>query len=248
MFNLLDSDIDLIALDKFAHNPKYPLNDNWQNQVDELCDYVESHKEGSEKYVAVGHSFGAVISFMACCQRPELFKGLIMLDPPLVSGLPRYLFRFAKKTKLIDRLTPAGITKQRKRAFAHDQDLIAYFSKKSLFKNFELECVQDYVNAVIEQQDNTLRLHFDVETEVNIFRTIPHNLPSYNGKLKLPAYLITGSLTEVCVPVLRNPFLKQHPSIEHIELDGGGHMFPLEKCSQTANLINRLLREIVAND
>ena len=115
LFSHLDKRIDLIALDKFAHNPKFPLNNNWQNQVDELIHFVETQNASREKalpVVLVGHSFGAVISYLACCKKPTLFKGLIMLDPPLITGLTGWVFRFAKKSQLIDKITPAGKTKK----------------------------------------------------------------------------------------------------------------------------------------
>jgi len=36
-----------------------------------------------------------------------------MLDPPLITGLARLVFKFVKKTKLVDKITPAGKTKIR---------------------------------------------------------------------------------------------------------------------------------------
>jgi len=233
----------VIAKEKFAHDPRYPLNDNWENQVSELIDYVTHNKATGEKVIAMGHSFGALLSYMAVCRRPDIFSGLIMFDPPLITGLSRYLFRFAKKNRLIDRLTPAGITKYRKQHWESHHNLVDYFGKKTLFKNFNPVCLQDYIESVIEEQESSKSLSFDVETEANIFRTIPHNLPSYKGQLQVPAHIITGKHTDVCVAVLRNPFLKNNPNIQHLEFEKGGHMFPLEYPLELAAKVNGLLTE-----
>lgn len=244
VFDHFPGQYKVIALDKFAHNPHYPLNDNWQNQVAEMISFVENNKGEHQKVVAVGHSFGALLSYMSACLRPDLFSALIMLDPPIMSGLARYLLRFAKRNRLINKITPAGITLIRKRKWRIEEDLHAYFSKKSLFKDFDPECINDYISSAISEQGDHMHLNFDVETEANIFRTIPHNLPTYAGKLRVPSVLITGKNTDICIPVLRNPFLKANPSITHIEFKKGKHMFPLEYPIEVAHAIANVLSTI----
>ena len=49
----------------------------------EIIDYFEANY--TEPVWAIGHSFGAVILAFAAEQRPDLFKGLIMMDPPVLS-------------------------------------------------------------------------------------------------------------------------------------------------------------------
>jgi pimeloyl-ACP methyl ester carboxylesterase len=227
LFAQLDKRYRVIAPDMFAHNPHYPLNDNWSNQIDELISVVETHANG-QKVIALGHSFGAVVSYMSACKRPDLFSGLIMLDPPLITGIARYVFRFAKRNRLINKITPAGVTQNRVRKWKSNHDLTAYFAQKKLFAQFDKDCIEDYVNAVMVEQAGNMTLRFDVETEANIFRTIPHNLPTYAGKLKVPAVLMTARNSHVCVPVLYKPFLRGNPSIKHQLFDNGTHMFPFE--------------------
>ena len=239
--NALSPDYRIIAKDKFAHDDRYPLNDNWENQVDELIHYVEDNVSDGEKVMAIGHSFGGLLSYMAVCKKPELFSGLIMLDPPLITGLARYFFRFAKKNRLINKLTPAGITQTRIKKWDAKHDLHHYFANKQLFKDFDPDCLNDYIAAVTDEAKGSKHLNFDVSTEANIFRTIPHNLPSFKGKLSIPSTLITATHTTVCVPVLRNPFIRNNPLIKHVEFDQGGHMFPLEHPLALANLINKML-------
>ncbi|WP_371193157.1 alpha/beta fold hydrolase [Glaciecola sp. SC05] len=241
LFKYLESELSLFALDKFAHNPKFPLNDNWGNQADELIDYVE--QQGSGKVLAIGHSFGGVISYIACCKRPDLFNGLIMLDPPVAAGLARHIFRFAKSNRLIYKLTPARITQVRKQRWHKDEDLVKYFSSRGLFKDMDKRCVEDYIKSVTALRGDQRHLLFDRDIEANIFLTIPHNLSDYYGKLKCPATLITSRFTDVCVPRLRRPFLRNNPTMEHLELPLGGHMFPLEHPKMVAEAISTTINK-----
>lgn len=240
LFKQLSPSYRIIAKDKFTHNTAYPLNDNWESAVDELIEYIEQHLTKGEKAIAVGHSFGAVISYKAVCKRPDLFSQLIMLEPPLITGIARHFYKIAKRTRLINKITPAGITQIRKRKWHIEQDLFDYFSKKALFKSFDPECIKDYINAAIVDTGSHQELSFEVQNEVDIFRTIPHNLPSYYQTLTVPSTLVSAEYTNVCVPYLRNPFLRNNKNMKHIEFASVGHMFPLEKPIEVAKLIKKI--------
>ncbi|MEW9798644.1 alpha/beta fold hydrolase [Alteromonas sp. CYL-A6] len=234
LFGYLPSDWQCLSIERLGHSPRYPVNKNWQNLVQEVIDNVKRHNVGGGVY-AVGHSFGAVVSYMAACQQPELFRGLIMLDPPLVTGPYRHAVRLAKMTPLIDKMTPAGLSKSRNARWPADTDLVAYFAKKGLFKHMDRRCIADYVNAVAERDGDDWVLGFRPEVETAIFRHVPHNLSSFSGKLRCPAVLVTGEHTNVCVPAMRNRFIKAN-KLEHTRLPGG-HMFPLEHPKAVADFL-----------
>lgn len=238
LFDALNDDYGLCALEKFGHTNRFPISKNWHNQTQELIDYIESTQR--QPVYAVGHSFGGVVSYMAACTRPDLFKGLIMLDPPMITGLTRWFFGGIKATSLIDKFTPAGKTANRCRRWGKDQDLVAYFQAKTLFKDMDKDCIADYVNSVTEQRDEHLHLNFKPEVEANIFRNVPDDIPRYYGKLACPALLVTGEHTMVCTERRIRPFIRGN-HLEHRVFSGGGHMFPLESPIETATLINQTI-------
>ena len=63
VFSSLEEDYQVIAVNKFGHTPRFPISQNWTNQVAELIEYVQD--KSAEPVFAVGHSFGGVISYMA---------------------------------------------------------------------------------------------------------------------------------------------------------------------------------------
>jgi pimeloyl-ACP methyl ester carboxylesterase len=231
----LDPDFELFALTKFAHNKQFPVNANLANQVAELIDYLQN--QITQPVYAVGHSMGAVISFMAACERPDLIKGLIMLDPPIASGLSRVVFKLLKYSPLIDKFSPAGKAKVRCQYWPKGSNLVEYFQARGLFKDFSPACVADYVAAAIDEKEDGMHLNFDAQIEANIYRNVPHNLNRYYKRLKVPALIVTGGNSDVCVPALLSTFLKK-TKIEHMVLPDRGHMFPLEIPQQVAQIIN----------
>lgn len=239
IFNALNTDVELFALTKFAHTKHFPVNTNLANQVDELINYLQTNLE--KPVYAVGHSMGAVISFMAACERPDLIKGLIMFDPPIASGLSRVVFKLLKYSPLIDKFSPAGKAKVRCQYWPKGTDLVEYFQARALFKDFLPACVADYVAAAIDDKEDGHHLNFDAQIEAEIYRNIPHNLNQYYKRLKVPALIVTGGESEVCIPALLSTFIKQ-TKIEHMVLAGRGHMFPLEIPQQVAQIINQRIR------
>ncbi|MFT5816136.1 MAG: pimeloyl-ACP methyl ester carboxylesterase, partial [Psychroserpens sp.] len=73
--SLFSNDYSTIALEQYGHDDCYPIHNNWQFLVNELVNFI---KKQDQKVICVGHSFGGVISFMAACQHPELFRGVVM--------------------------------------------------------------------------------------------------------------------------------------------------------------------------
>jgi len=240
LFNYLPDNMEVIALDKYGHDKQKPVNHNWQAQVEELINFVEAQQVDGNKVICLGHSFGAVLSFIACCQRPDLFSGLIMLDPPALSGFNALAARLIKKTKWIDKFSPAGRAKNRRSKWPLNSDISAAFSRRKLFRSFDKRCLADYIAHGISQRDNQLELTFNAQVEADIFRNIPCNLSSYKDKLTVPAALVYGTTTDVFPHHIFKRFIKLNKQIK-LQTFVGGHMFPMESPEQTAKLITEII-------
>ncbi len=238
LFSYLPAHWQILAKPQFGHDSELPVNSNWSNQAEELHRYVYSNSAGAPVY-AVGHSFGAVISFIAACRYPASFKGVILIDPPLVTGPKRHIVKAAKLTSYIDKITPARLAQNRNTQWSADEDLVAYFKGKALFKNMQPECVADYVESATAVDGNQQTLTFDAQVEADIFRNIPHNMDSFKGELNCPGVLITGQQSEVCKEEHWQRFISQN-DIVHEEMPGG-HMLPLEHPKELAGKIAEII-------
>ena len=244
LFNYLPDHYQVIAHEKYGHNTQYPVENNWQPLVDELIHFVKQqlaiHKQ--EQVINVGHSFGGVIAFIAACQQPHLFKGLIMLDPPVITGGTALVMKFIKKTRFIDKFSPAGKAKTRRTHWPLGTDIGKLFSRRQLFKNFDSRCLADYINHGIIERNNQLELVFSSQVEADIFRNLTENLSSYKNQLKIPATLIYAEQTDVCPPSFFKRFAKLNKCIQ-LKTITGGHMFPLEAPEKTAQLIANTIKQ-----
>lgn len=242
LFDYLPQQYQVISNEKYGHNEEYPVENNWQPLVDELINFVTQQLKiyQQEQVINVGHSFGGVISFIAACQQPELFKGLIMLDPPVLTGSTALAIKFIKKTRLIDKFSPAGKAKVRRTHWPLGTDIAKLFARRQLFKNFDKRCLDDYVRHGIIEKNEQLELVFSAQVEADIFRNLAVNLSSYKNQLKIPATLIYAEQTDVCPHSYFKKFAKLNNSIQ-LTTTSGGHMFPLEQPQKTAQLISQII-------
>ena len=101
-------------LEQHGHDPRFPVNDNWSNLVDELIHHLETN---TQPIWGVGHSLGGVLHYHAALLRPELYRGVVMLDSPVLTLADKMVIRAAKRFGFIDRITPAGRTLGRREEF-----------------------------------------------------------------------------------------------------------------------------------
>ncbi len=228
---------DLGHIERIGHNPAYPVTDCWPHLVRETLAAIEAR---GVAVVGVGHSLGGVLLFYAAIARPELFRGLIILDSPLLSSHRLGMIWLAKKLGFIDRLTPGGNTLRRRDNWASVAMARDYFARKILFQRFDPDCLSDY--ALYGTQDNGdggRRLLFRPEVEYRIFRTLPHDYPRYRGRLAVPTVFLAAAESHL----LAGSDL-EHLRVDfgmHIEQMPGTHLYPLERPLATAERILQLI-------
>jgi pimeloyl-ACP methyl ester carboxylesterase len=235
LFSMLPNfQIDYIPL--LAHG-KYELKNSWDDIVPEIIDYFESNY--TEPVWAIGHSFGAVNLAVAAQQRPELFKGLIMMDPPVLSrkircilavtqwfGVSQYFMPLAKKSA------------KRSDHFPSREFISSKLRNKFLFKNFSDKSFENYIKYGFSDTDNGVKLRFKKEVETRIFALTP---PFYKKiVLQVPSYYLYATHGDIADtrPIEKVKYL--FPKTTFIAFKGG-HLYPFE---HTETCVNHLIKII----
>lgn len=241
MLNQLEKRFDYCYIDRIGHDPLFPVTENWHNLVAELINNVKM--QANQPVIAVGHSLGGVLSLLAAIEQPSLFKAVIMLDSPLIGRFKSNMIKLAKSLGVIDRVTPAYRTKGRRSYWQNRDQLIRYLRSRDLFKTFTDECLDDYINYGLEYQEDGYYLRFDRHIEYQIYRTIPHILPDFEGKLLVPSALIYGDQSNV-VGQIDVRYMRKHFNIKCIKTKGT-HLFPMEHPEVVANQIIDVIDAII---
>lgn len=187
------------AVDRFGHDPAYPVGNNWPGLVQQLHDYAsrEVDKAGEPAFL-VGHSLGGFLSAMCAARHPQLARGVLLLDSPLLGGWKAHALRAAKRTQLVGSLSPGAVSRKRRNRWPSRDAVLEHFRPKKAFARWEPQVLHDYVTHATHDEDGQRVLSFDRDIETAIYDTLPDNLDALLRRhpLRCPAAFIGGLQSE----------------------------------------------------
>lgn len=243
--------IEYIAM--LGATPDYPVDDHWRSLTQQIIDSVKNtcEKHGVTQVVAVGHSLGAMCILQALYRAPQYFAQAVLMDPPWIYGKVSLLWHLAKtadrlpmmNNRLMDKLSPAGVSKHRRDVWESRADAYDKMRHKGFFKNFDERSFQGYIeHGLHERADGKVTLAIPKASEVAVFRTNPswYWLAPNHGP-KPPVTLIIGQDSIF----LKRRFPQQIKSRLNIpyETHAGGHMFPLEYPESVSQQVLSLIEQ-----
>ncbi len=234
------------AIDKFGHDPAYPVTDNWPHLVQQLADFAKAHQQGSEPAFLVGHSLGGILSLMCAALHPELTRGVLLLDSPILGGWKASTLNLAKRTQLVGALSPGKVSQKRRNHWPDRAAVLEHLRHKRAFAKWDPGVLDDYVDCGTIERDGQRWLAFDRDIETRIYNTLPDHLGSLLRRhaLKCPAAFIGGTHSREMRQVGMD-FTAQVTKGRLMVLDGS-HLFPMEKPLATAAAIEAALRNMGA--
>lgn len=233
------------AVDKFGHDERYPVTDNWPHLVQQLHDFAEREsRRAGERAFLVGHSLGGFLSVMTAARHPDLARGVLMLDSPMLGGWKARALGAAKRTQLVGSISPGRISRQRKNRWPSREVALEHFRHKRAFAHWDEQVLQDYVNLCTHDEDGERVLSFDRGIETAIYNTLPDHLDRLVKRhpLRCPVAFIGGCQSEELKQV--GLAMTQQLTQGRMMMLDGSHLFPMEKPLATAAAIEASLRSM----
>jgi pimeloyl-ACP methyl ester carboxylesterase len=236
MLDALGGDFKVSWIEAIGTDPRYPPTEGWPRLVDQLIESIR------EPVYGVGHSLGGYLSYLAAVRRPELFRAIVLLDAPIIGPFRGSMLGATKRLGIVDRVTPAGATRDRRSSWQTREEAKAHFRSRPLFHHFTDACLDDYLTHGLIESAGGLRLKIDPAIEYQIYRTIPHDMMRHLRELRVPAAFIGGADSDV---VRRVRLAGMRPKFR-MRKAPGGHLFPFEHPRAAAASIAELLEEPAA--
>jgi pimeloyl-ACP methyl ester carboxylesterase len=241
------------AVEKFGHDPRFPVSSNWPHLVEELVEFASQEiAKAREPAYLVGHSMGGFLSIMAAAQSPELgghgVAGVLLLDTPLLGGWRATTLGMMKQTQMVGSVSPGRISRKRRNRWANADEALAHFQHKRAFARWDPLVLQDYIHHAMHDEEGTegpcRELSFDRDVETAIYNTLPHNLDSLllRHPLKCPVAFIGGLASQEMQQVGRE--MCEKVTQGRMMMIDGSHLFPMEKPLATAAAIEASLRNL----
>lgn len=243
--NLRQRGFDVQAIDKFGHDPRYPVTNNWPHLVEQLADTAREWQADGEPAFLVGHSLGGILSLMCAARYPELARGVLLLDSPILGGWRATTLGLAKKSPLIGALSPGRISSKRRHHWPDRTAVLAHFQHKRAFAHWDPQVLADYVEHGTHERDGQRWLSFDRDVETAIYNTLPDNLAAWLRRhhLQCPVAFIGGTRSVEMRQV--GMALTQRLTRGRTMMLDGSHLFPMEKPLATAAAVEAALRNLM---
>jgi pimeloyl-ACP methyl ester carboxylesterase len=231
------------AVDRFGHDPAYPVTDNWPHLVQQLHDFTEREvaRAGRPAWL-VGHSLGGFLSLMCAARHPRLARGVLLLDSPLLGGWKAQALGAIKRTPLVGSITPGAVSRKRRHRWPTADEALAHFRHKKAFARWHPQVLHDYIEHGTQDDEEGQRvLSFDRDVETAIYNTLPHNLDTLLRRhpVKCPVAFIGGLQSEELRQV--GTTLTHRITQGRVTMMDGSHLFPMEKPVATAAAVEAAL-------
>lgn len=238
----LGRDYEIKVVPALGLDPNFPVDNNWKSLTEQVRDSVE--RQTMPPVIGLGHSLGAMTTYMAAYKYPGLFRALVLMEPPIFMGAVAPVMGMAKLFGLADRITPAGKSLGRRDTWPNREAAYESLRQKKLFRDFDEDCFKDYLRFGLTNVDGGVSLTMPVHTEVEIFRKTPTNSWAFRGRLAMPAAVIGGESSEINASGLLDKLARKH-RMQRYNVPGG-HMFPLERPLETAQFVKTTLENLGA--
>lgn len=231
------------AVEQYGHDEKYPVSNHWPRLRDQLTDFVDREVRGPAFFV--GHSLGGFLSLLAAARRPDLARGVVLLDSPVIGGMVGAMVHFAKITGFGARFSPGHVSARRRQHWTSPEAAHAHFAAKEAFARWDPEVLRDYITCGIVPSEPPLEpgytLGFTREVETQIYHTLPTDIPTFLRRhpLQCPVAFIGGTRSDEVRRV--GMFETERVTQGRVSWIDGTHLFPLEQPETTANEVLRCL-------
>ncbi len=236
----------VIAFDFRGHGqssaPPVPDAYQWQHLIDDMLTLVEqilSEKGELQIALAAGSSLGGVITAAAASEKPQLFRRVVMLDPPVLPnaatidrlGLEIPSFAANSGPNLGD------MARRRRAIWPSRKSADDKWRGKPTFAGWDPEAFDLYLEyGFRDLPDGTVELACLPEVEATIFeQTVGINIFDCASRISCPIQVVHASGGHFPI-ALYQELARLCPQGEFASVVGG-HLLPMEVPGQTAELL-----------
>lgn len=243
------------AIDRYGHDPRYPVTNNWPHLVQQLADTVQAlpptdaqahDGRGDTSVFLVGHSLGGIVSLMCAAQHPHKVRGVVLIDAPVLGGWRAAVLALSKRLGLTQRYSPGRISQHRRHQWPSLQAVHAHFAAKAVFARWHPQVLADYAAHGTTDHNGQRQLHFDRDIETHIYNSLPDHLGQLlrQHPLTCPVAFVGASQSAEMRQV--GMHLTRRITQGRISVLDGSHLIPMEKPLACAAAIEAHLRNMGA--
>jgi pimeloyl-ACP methyl ester carboxylesterase len=205
---------------------------SWKRHRDDVIAAIAHHVGGA--VTLAGHSLGATAALLTAGRRPDLVKGLALIEPVILPGGAYALAQMRGGPLLYGATLPiARAARRRRERFATREAALAALTGRGMFKSFSPEALADYVgDGFVEAENGMVRLACTPDYEAATYAAQRHDpwraVAAAGGAITV---LRAGEGSTMGEAAARR-LARMRPDARLATVEGAGHMLPFEKPSR----------------
>ena len=214
---------------------------NWRIYRNDLIHFLEMLPQ--RPLILAGHSMGATASVMAAALRPDLVRGLVLVEPVFMPALLALTGRLLRKIGM----TPRGYdlvekTARRREFFPSVDAAFAAYRGRGIFKLWPGQQLRDYLDGgLLPTSDGQMRLACAPAWEAEDFRETPLFMPRLASSIRCPVTLLHGDQPgSTCNDAQAAAFQRRKLDARIVKVRGASHFLPMEMPDLVRAEITRL--------
>ena len=201
----------------------------------------------SPPIIGLGHSLGAVTTYIAAAKYPQLFSAIVLIDPSILPRRRLLWFAALRMVGLAGNRQLAQSARRRRKTFQGKSEALKRFtSGRGIFSSWSKEFVEAYLECgLLEKDSETAVLKCDPELEAQIFESVPHDVWRYAKKITCPVLAIRGEHSDVFTAESAARLKQIIPDYELVTIPDAGHFVPMGKPEKCARVITDFVHRVL---
>ncbi|WP_341197762.1 alpha/beta hydrolase [Hyphomonas chukchiensis] len=228
---------------------------SWSRFRDDVIEWLE--KEAPHGVVLGGHSMGGCVALMVAGKRPDLVKGLVLVDPVILSRKVYFWNHvFPPVSMLIARNGMAKRARKRKPVFKSFRDALDSYTGRGAFSSWREPFLADYLldgidrvdHAEAANADQEWRLLCEPKWEAATFaaqRNRPWGAMRKVRKKKIPITILRPNSDSVISGKVRAQLIQMYPNLMMKQVRGTSHFLPMEAPYEVRDQLSAFIARLV---
>jgi pimeloyl-ACP methyl ester carboxylesterase len=201
---------------------------SWNRHRDDMIELIESHLQSP--VTLAGHSMGATVSLLTAGRRPDLARGVAMIEPVILSQstynfaqIPGAPWWWGFATKI------ARGARGRRALFASKDEAQRALSGRGVFASFNAQQLADYVGDGFVESADGVQLACAPAYESRTFAAHRHDPWTALTRAPAPLACLRANKRSTLAASLAARLKALRPEVRLATVDGTSHMLPMER-------------------
>jgi pimeloyl-ACP methyl ester carboxylesterase len=221
---------------------------SWNRHRDDVIELLDNHLRAA--LTLAGHSMGATVGLLVAGARPDLVRGLALIDPVIMPPA-RYALHAAPGMSLVSRYSfPIARAAARRRSiFESKEDAVRALTGRGIFKSFSQAMLSDYVeDGTAEGQDGKVQLTCAPAYEAATFAAQRNDPWRALMNAHEPILVLRAQHGSTCPPPCAERMTDLRPNVRVATVEGATHALPMERPDRARAVIETAIIKSAPNN